>query len=283
MSEQEDDLEEVRPRPGVLERVGGVGVEEAAAVGAELLDRLLRRDRSTLDRLLDAGERLDRVRRGEVLDDPTDEEEDRGDGGQGQEDAERRAGQVDPEVADPVRAHPGEAADDRSGDGDARRRRDEVLDGEAEHLGGVPGGCLTRVGLPVGVRREGHRAVERRVPVHPPAQGPRQQPLTHEQGEEQRHRDDGEREDRAGVPLPALLGAGVDPDEPVHEALHAPVGVVGEDAVHPRAEGDVEGGEDSPPRRGRRWRSGVRSTCLALSTGPAGSARRGGSRGGAGR
>ena len=36
--------------------MGGVGVEEAAAVRAEVLDRLLRGDRPTLDHLLDAGD-----------------------------------------------------------------------------------------------------------------------------------------------------------------------------------------------------------------------------------
>ena len=45
------DLQEVRERRGVLEGMRRVGVEEAAAVGAELLDRLLRGDRPLGDGL----------------------------------------------------------------------------------------------------------------------------------------------------------------------------------------------------------------------------------------
>ena len=44
-------LEEVRERRRVLEGMRRVGVEEAAAVGAELLDDLLRRHRALRDRL----------------------------------------------------------------------------------------------------------------------------------------------------------------------------------------------------------------------------------------
>ena len=39
-------LDEIGERVGILERMRGVGVEEAAAVGAELLDRYLRGDRA---------------------------------------------------------------------------------------------------------------------------------------------------------------------------------------------------------------------------------------------
>ena len=59
--EEEEDLEEVGEAVGVLERVGGVRVEEAAAVGAELLDRLLARDGTARDLLRRA---LHRVHRG---------------------------------------------------------------------------------------------------------------------------------------------------------------------------------------------------------------------------
>ena len=51
--DQEDrqHLQEVRERRRVLERMRGVGVEEAAAIGAEFLDRFLRSDRPHRDRL----------------------------------------------------------------------------------------------------------------------------------------------------------------------------------------------------------------------------------------
>ena len=57
--EHQEDLEQVRPDRRVLERVRGVGVEEAAAVRAELLDRLLRRDEAVGDVLGAADERGD--------------------------------------------------------------------------------------------------------------------------------------------------------------------------------------------------------------------------------
>ena len=49
--EDQDDLEEVRPGRRVLVGMRGVGVEEAAAVGPELLDGLLRGDRALGDLL----------------------------------------------------------------------------------------------------------------------------------------------------------------------------------------------------------------------------------------
>ncbi len=57
MREDRDHLDEVGHRVGVLEGMGGVGVEEAAAVGAEHLDGDLRGDRADGDGLLGALER----------------------------------------------------------------------------------------------------------------------------------------------------------------------------------------------------------------------------------
>ena len=57
MANISDHLDEVGQRRRVLERVGGVGVQEAAAVVAELLDDLLGGDRADGDRLLGALER----------------------------------------------------------------------------------------------------------------------------------------------------------------------------------------------------------------------------------
>ena len=65
--QQQHDLEQVREGVGVLERVRGVGVVGAAAVGAELLDRLLAGHRPAREVLGGTGDRGDRVRVGEVL------------------------------------------------------------------------------------------------------------------------------------------------------------------------------------------------------------------------
>ena len=48
---------DVRPCIGILEWMRGIGIEKAAAIGAELLDRLLAGDRTHGDRLLGAVER----------------------------------------------------------------------------------------------------------------------------------------------------------------------------------------------------------------------------------
>ena len=55
--DQQKHLNEVRERGRVFVGMGGVGVEEPAAVGAENLDHLLRGDRSLGDRLLGAFQR----------------------------------------------------------------------------------------------------------------------------------------------------------------------------------------------------------------------------------
>ena len=60
-------LDEVREPGRVLERVRRVGVEEAAAVGAQLLDRLLGGDRPDRDRLMQTGDRVNRQIRPERL------------------------------------------------------------------------------------------------------------------------------------------------------------------------------------------------------------------------
>ena len=65
--EHRQHLDQVGERGRVLEGVGRVGVEEAAAVVAQLLDDLLRGDRTDRDRLLAALERRHRGRRSERL------------------------------------------------------------------------------------------------------------------------------------------------------------------------------------------------------------------------
>ena len=104
ITQDREHLEPVRERCRVLERVGGVGVEEAAAVGAQLLDPLLRGDRAVGDRLLRALERRDRLRAVPRLRDALPDEDERADDGDRQQDVQDAARQVDPEVADRLRA-----------------------------------------------------------------------------------------------------------------------------------------------------------------------------------
>ena len=112
-----------------------VGVEEAAAIGAELLDGDLRGGRALAIDLLGALER-GRVDIGaEVLRHALPDEDQRGDDRQRQQHVERAAREVDPEIADGLGRGAREAADQRHGERDAGGGRDEVLRGEADHLG----------------------------------------------------------------------------------------------------------------------------------------------------
>ena len=138
-----------------------IGVEEAAAIGAEHLDRDLRRDRSERDDLLRAFHRGRGDRAGERLRDAEPDQHQRVDDADRQQDVEGDLGQIGPEIADPAGLAPRKAADQREGDGDAGRRRQEVVHGERRHLGEVRHGRFTRIALPVGVGDEADRRVER--------------------------------------------------------------------------------------------------------------------------
>ena len=94
--------QQVCDRRRVLERVGSVDVEEAAAVGAEHLDRDLRGDRAGGDGLPGAfeGRRLDGT--GEVLRHPEGDQDEREHHADRQQDEECEADEVDPEVAEPL-------------------------------------------------------------------------------------------------------------------------------------------------------------------------------------
>ena len=150
---------------GVLERHRGVHVEEAAAVRPELLDDLLRGDRADGERRLPAGERREVEVRRERLDDALRDEHERADDGDRQQDVEERPDQVGPEVAE--RARRCEREKPRmtaTTHGDADRGGDEVLHRQAGHLREVRERRLARVVLPVRVRHERRRGVERDVP-----------------------------------------------------------------------------------------------------------------------
>ena len=100
-------------RGRVLERVRGVDVEEAAAVGAEHLDRDLGSDRARGDGLRRAFERRRLDEPASVCGTPRPKHE-REDDGERQQHEEGDAGQVDPEVADaPDRARAKRGSRDR--------------------------------------------------------------------------------------------------------------------------------------------------------------------------
>ena len=125
-----NDLEPVRQRRRALERVGRVGVEEPAAVVAQLLDPLLGGDRAEGDGLLRALEGRHDVGRVPGLGHALPDEDERADDRDRQQDVQDAAGQVDPVVADRLRAAAGQAADQRDRDREAGRGRGEVADRE---------------------------------------------------------------------------------------------------------------------------------------------------------
>ena len=96
------------------------------------------------------------------------DEDDAGDEGDGEQDVEQAAGDVDPEVADGGRVAAGEAAHQGDGGGDADGRRHELLDRERADLGEVRHGRLAAVVLPVGVGEERDGGVEAERRRHRP-------------------------------------------------------------------------------------------------------------------
>jgi hypothetical protein len=79
------------------------------------------------------------------------------------EDVERAAGDIDPEIADGADRMPGKAADQRDRERDAGRRRQIVLVRQAEHLHEVRHRAFAAVVLPIGVGDEADRCVERQI------------------------------------------------------------------------------------------------------------------------
>ena len=219
---------------GILERVGGVDVEEAAAVGAELLDRLLRGDRAARELGDGAAEGLQHALR---------DEQDRADDRDRQQDVEGRPHEVLPEVAQRRRraAAGHDAADERDRDRDAGRGGDEVLHRQARHLAEVGERRLAAVVLPVRVGHERRGGVEREVP------GAGVEVLWVERvqrlraQDEEEHQPAGEREEdhAAGVGLPVLAARGVDAQQPVGEALEGSRDRVEERALAPEDAGHV--------------------------------------------
>ena len=271
--EQAGDLEQVGQAVGGGERVGRVGVPEAAAVGAELLDGLLARHRAAGNGLHVALHSGDLGGAVEVLDDPPPHEDDGKHHGERQEHPQGGPGEVHPEVADGDAPAARQAPDQGDGHGEADGGGHEVLHREARHLGEVAHGELTPVVLPVCVGDEAPRGVEGRRGGDPDGiGGVERQPLLHalEQVEEQhRHRAEGQQ--RVRVDVPALLALGVDPRQAVDEALdgqeHAVTrrGPAAEDqgevgAEQPRPQGD------EPDERGELEPAGDRHQNLSGNT-----------------
>jgi hypothetical protein len=87
----------------------------------------------------------------------------RGDDTNRHEDVKRAARHIDPEIADGAYRGAGEATDQRHRNRDARRRREEILVGQAKHLHEIRHRAFAAVVLPVGVGDEADSRVEGKV------------------------------------------------------------------------------------------------------------------------
>ena len=165
-------------RSGILERVGAVGAEESAAVGAEFLDDFLRGDRALRDHLLRHDLRgglavrarhlhclrLDKCSSGvglQILDHALRDEHERAHQADRQQNPEQAARDVHPEIAELVGFLARDAANDGDGQHDADGGGSKVVIGETGHLREIAHGRFAAVGLPVGVGGEGRGGVER--------------------------------------------------------------------------------------------------------------------------
>ena len=222
MHQQQEDLEPVGPRRRVLERVRGVGVVEAAAVGAELLDGLLAGDRA-------AGDGLRSRRRACVTSGrawkfwimPPADEDDRDDDRRSAAGCAGRSGSGRPRSCRAgrcvLRAKPRTSAIATAMPTAAETKfctaRPAICDEVAQRV-------LTRVRLPVGVRDEAGRGVERLIGRHLRNRVRRPEMLLHAQEHvEEQHGDGAEREHRTQVTAPGLVGVRVDPARAVDAAL----------------------------------------------------------------
>ncbi len=255
-----------------------IDVVEAAAVGAELLDRDLRRRGSQRNRLLGrrhlfgdggalfvlqrlpigarlgrvVGHRLDERRsRGlaERLRDALAHQRQREDDRQRQQDVDGRADEVGPEVADAARLLAREAADQRDEHRHPGRSGDEILHGEPEHLRQVAHRGLAAIALPVRVRGEAHRRIERRIRAHAcHVLGIERQPLLQPlQAVDGQRPEKIEPEHRQRVFDPAHLARGVDAGAAVDQPFERPA-----DPLRPASRGLRR---PQPCRRPAAWRA----------------------------
>ena len=141
-------LDEVADRIRILEGMSGVDVEEAAAVGAELLDRDLRGHRPLRDELLCPLKRRRLGISAKVLRHAGRDERERHDDRQRQHHVKRCAGEIDPEIADRLGRAPGKSANDGDHERNARGGGEEIVHREPGHLRQIAHGGLAAVGLP---------------------------------------------------------------------------------------------------------------------------------------
>ncbi len=208
---QGQDLQHIGQRRRVFERVRRIGVEEAAPIGAEHLDRFLRRDGADGDRLVQALQRMGGDVGGEGLHHTRQAQRDGENQRQRQQDVKIGADHIDPEIADAVGGLARQAANERHHHRQAFGRGEEVLHRQTDHLAEVAHGRFTGIGLPVGVGNKAGRRIERQVwrQARELLRIERQQVLEVQDEEQQDEADQRENDDRDGVGHPAHFLVGI--------------------------------------------------------------------------
>ncbi len=143
--------------------MGGVGVEEASAVGAQFLDGFLRGHRSLRDDLLGAFHGGDGGVGLQILNHALRAQKQRADERYRQQHVQRGARHVHPEIAQGPYFMAREASDHGNRDRQARRGRYEILHRQRGHLHEIAERGFSAIGLPVGVRQKADGGVEGQV------------------------------------------------------------------------------------------------------------------------
>jgi hypothetical protein len=247
--EDQNHLQEIRKRRGVLVGVRRVGVEEASAIDAEHFDHFLRSSRPLRDSLCSAFQSGD-LRVGSKILNHTLRDQHEGPKDRNREqDVDQTAGQIDPKVPHRFHRMPRKAANHGDARGQPHRRGKEVMRGQTGHLGEIAHGRLGHVRLPVGVGGEAHGRVEGRIGAdRPQALWVPRQPLLQalERVGDQQCRDR-EQKNAARVARPMLLGALVDSAEFVDGNFEGP-----QKAVHERTLALKDSVHVEPQRFGQR-------------------------------
>ena len=199
----------------------GIGVEKTAAIVAQQLDRFLAGDRSDRNGLFPALQRryVDRPKQG--LRRPQGQKQHSDNNGQGQQHIERGAGHIDPEIADRFRLladkSAGEAYRHRHGGGGI----EEIVSGEASHLGEMTHRRFAGIGLPIGVGDETDGGVEGEIGGDSGARRgvERQEGLTSLDGIKREEAEKAESQHRKRIGQPVLFLVGIDAREPIERSF----------------------------------------------------------------
>ena len=137
-----------------------VDVKEAATIGAQVFNDLHRSHGTLSDGLYLPIQGMYYCVGVEVLNHALRDEDQRTYETDRQQDIERAAYEINPEVAQVLRAAAGQSAHQGHSQRDARGSRDELVKGQAGHLGQVAHGLFARIVLPVSIGGETGGGIE---------------------------------------------------------------------------------------------------------------------------